>query len=312
MKATSLNFFYFDEEWTIPATDLARRLDGHRLVPCGAFDMEKHGFVEVDKEGHMALQIGGFILVNLAIESRVLPSSVIARLVEEKADQYRRQTGIDPGRVTLRKFKDEAVTELMPRSFTRTSVITGFIDRSRRRFCVLTGSRSQAERFVVSLRSVVEEAAIVPPASSFIPSRLMAEWVASGAAPDDIEIGMDCGMEARVGEGRIRYINEDLSDAQVRENANTGFDVSSLGLTWKDRVDFVLTKGLGLKKIRFLETLPSEVAEDTGPDTWYSDALHVCGELSGLLDSLETALAVNPPVQSTKPAVRAEEFDYER
>lgn len=304
MKASNLTFFYFDAEWTLPVMELDRRLAEHRLVPCGAYDMEKYGFTEVDPEGHMALQLGDYILASLAIESRILPGSVVTRLVKQKAEECRQQSGMDPGKAMLGKLREQAIAELMPKSFTRINTVTGFIDRKHRRFCVLTGSQSQAEKFAGCLRGVLDDMSIVLPTANHAPSRVMADWVATGHVIGNFELGADCDMQAQVGNGRIRYSNEDLRQPQVQENARDGFEVVSLGLTWEDRIDFVLTKGLALKKIKFIEAMPSETGTEEGQDAWNADALHVCGELSAVLDSVESAFAVAEAVGLMNAATR--------
>lgn len=79
------------------------------------------GFTTIDPLGNNVYK--------LVIRStkRVVPSSVVKRLVAEKAAAWLEQTGNPAGRKTMREFKEQAITELMPRAFLADSLHTVYL-----------------------------------------------------------------------------------------------------------------------------------------------------------------------------------------
>ena len=61
------------------------------------------------------------------ITKRVVPSSVVKRLVAEKAAAWAEQVGHQPGRKTLREFKEQAIEELLPKAFLSDTLHTVYL-----------------------------------------------------------------------------------------------------------------------------------------------------------------------------------------
>lgn len=79
------------------------------------------GFTALDHLDHRVFK--------LAIKStkRVVPAAAVKRLVAEKAQAWLDQTGNPAGRKTMREFKDQAITELLPRAFLADSLHTVYL-----------------------------------------------------------------------------------------------------------------------------------------------------------------------------------------
>jgi recombination associated protein RdgC len=81
-----------------------------------------------------------------------------------------------------------------------------------------------------------------------------------------------------------------------------------LALTWNDRVSFVLTEALQLKKVTFLESVFEDTAKAAGDgkdDNFDADVLISTGELSQLIPDLMEALGGEVPLGAmpgTQPA----------
>lgn len=65
---------------------------------------------------------------------------------------------------------------------------------------------------------------------------------------------------------------------------------TKLALTWNDRVSFVLTEGLALKKLAFLDVCFEDSKSDTAADQFDADVAISTGELSKLIPDLLEAL----------------------
>lgn len=92
----------------------------------------------------------------------------------------------------------------------------------------------------------------------------------------------------------MRYTRHALDTEEVRAHIAMGKMPTRLAMTWNDRVSFVLTEALQIKKLAFLDvvmegapTSPTTNARDNGFDT---NAAIATGELSGLIPDLLEAL----------------------
>ena len=117
----------------------------------------------------------------------------------------------------------------------------------------------------------------------------MAAWLGSGEAPAGFSIDRDCELKsADEMKSVVRYARHPLDNPQVREHIEGGKVPTRLALTWNERVSFVLTDSLQLKKLDFLDgVFEGQTAQDDGFD---ADAAITTGELRRLIPDLVDAL----------------------
>jgi recombination associated protein RdgC len=90
----------------------------------------------------------------------------------------------------------------------------------------------------------------------------------------------------------VRYVRHALDGKEIAEHIAAGKTVTRLGMTWHDRVSFVLTEPLQLKRHAFLDVL-KEAAEqqaEGGDDFFEANFALMSGELAALLADLAEAL----------------------
>ena len=56
----------------------------------------------------------------------------------------------------------------------------------------------------------------------------------------------------------VRYAHHNLGGKEIRDHISTGKTVVRLGLTWNDRISFVLTEQYHIKRVTFLDILRRE------------------------------------------------------
>jgi recombination associated protein RdgC len=114
-----------------------------------------------------------------------------------------------------------------------------------------------------------------------------------GEAPGVLTIDQDLELRAAdASKATVRYARHNLDGKEIRDHIAAGKTVVRLGLTWNDRISFVLTEQLQVKRITFLEILKRESdteVEDEGEQFEIDFAL-MTGELSLLLADLVKAL----------------------
>ena len=98
-------------------------------------------------------------------------------------------------------------------------------------------------------------------------------------------------VEAGDSRAAIRYVRQSIEAAEVRRHIEDGKQCTRLAMTWADRISFVLTETLTLKRIAPLDVIKE--GEGDGGDAaerFDSDFTMMAGELSRLLADLVGAL----------------------
>src|SRR5690606_14019802 len=119
-------------------------------------------------------------------------------------------------------------------------------------------------------------------------------WLMLGEAPLSFTIDDELELQAAdQSKPTIRYVRHPLDGKEIRAQINSGMYATRLGLTWKDRVSFVLNEKLHVKKIEFLliEKDQPEDGSDSNPAEQFDiDFTLMTGELAALLKDLASAL----------------------
>jgi recombination associated protein RdgC len=220
------------------------------------------GWVAPRKDGALIYSSNNQWLIALAVEQRLLPSSVINDETKERAEQITEQQGYAPGRKQMKEIKERIVEELMPRAFTKKRTTFIWIDPKNGWFCVDAGSPAKAEEVIEHLRHCLDEFPLKPLHTQLSPQSAMADWLAGGDAPAGFTVDRDCELKAMGDEkSAVRYVRHPLGDevgAEIKSHLAAGKLPTRLALTWDERISFVLTEKLEIKRLAFLDMLKEE------------------------------------------------------
>ncbi len=147
------------------------------------------GWVPPRGEAHGALaeSVGGQWILRFMTESKMLPGSVLARKVKDKAARIEKETGRKPGKKETRELKEEAKLDLLPMAFTKQGSMWVWIDTEARLLVLDTGSQGRADEVV----SLLVEAL---PGLSVSPARY-ADCAAGGHGPLAQGAGTSGGLQ---------------------------------------------------------------------------------------------------------------------
>lgn len=277
--------------WVPDLAALDAGLAKQRYAPCTATQPVSIGWVEPRGDAHAPLveSIGGQWLMKLQVEKKLLPASVVKRKIEERAKAIEAATGRKPGKRETKDLKDEAVLELLPMAFTKLAAVTVWLDPQSRLLMVGAGSQARADEVVTALVKAADGLAVMLLQSTVSAAVAMATWLASGEAPAGFSIDRDCELKsADEMKSVVRYARHGLDTDDVRQHIEGGKMPTRLAMTWGDRVSFVLTESLLLKKLDFLDgVFEGRAIQEDGFD---ADAAITTGELRRLIPDLVEAL----------------------
>jgi len=284
-------------DWTMTQAQLEDALQQARFTPCAAAQEKSVGWVEPRGEAHGALVevVGGHWLLRQMVEVKLVPGPVVKRKVEEKIRLIETETGRKPGRREARELREDTRMALLPQAFTKQAGTNVWINPKARLLVLDTGTQARADETMTALVKAIDGLVVQLLDTQISPAAAMADWLSTQEAPRGFSVDRECELKAAdESKAVVRYTRHALDTDEVRGHIAMGKMPTRLAMTWNDRVSFVLTEGLQIRKLAFLDVAleganasPTDDARDNGFDT---DAAIATGELSGLIPDLLEAL----------------------
>lgn len=247
----------------LPALEtLADKLAQAVFKPCMGLDWDSIGFASpVSFSPEMVFPAQNTLRIALKKEEKVLPAAVVRDILEEKISEIREAEGRNVGRKEKMELKETITDDLLPRAFTKSSKTEALIDTQRGLLLINQANTNRAEMLLTKLRDALGGLEARLPRTQQSPGSLMTEWLLNGAAAGHFELDSDCELKG-LGDAApvVRISHQDLTAEEVVNLVKNGKVVTQLGLSWQDRVRFVLTQDFTLKRIQFLDVIQEEAA----------------------------------------------------
>ncbi|WPB57027.1 recombination-associated protein RdgC [Xylophilus sp. GOD-11R] len=271
-------------------------LDKARFAPCGASQERSAGWVEPRGEAHAPLveSIGGQWIMKFMVEAKVVPGTVVRRKLEERIAQIEKETGRKPGRKESKELKEDVLLQLLPMAFTRQGATPVWVDPEAGWLVVGSSAQARADEVVTALVDALPGVTVVPLYTQQSAQSAMSDWLISQDPPEGFSIDRECELKASDdSKAVVRYARHPLDIEEIKGHIEQGKLPTRLALTWQDRVSFVLTEGMLIKKITFLEgVFEGGTQKEDGFD---ADAAISTGELGQLVPDLLEALGGEMP-----------------
>lgn len=272
---------------------LHEKLAENALRPCGSFEMESRGWLSPRADERFVHNLERQWLVTFGVNQKLLPGSIITQTAKERAAKLAEKQEHPVGRKQMRDIRERVIEELMPKALTRRRSLNAWIDPVHHRLVIDTASDKKADELLESLIAADTGVQAKRLDCKHAPSSQMTLWLSSGTVPAPFTIDQDLELKA-AGDSRatVRYVHHPLEGREIRDHISSGKTATRLGMTWKNRVSFVLTDQLQIKRVVFLDVLKEETrdqAEDA-EEQYDIDFALMTGELAAMLVDLTKAL----------------------
>lgn len=287
----NLQIYRLPKAWESDADTIAAQLAQRVLPQCGALDAESRGWVAPCDGGALVHAVNRQWLLALGIEEKLLPGSVVKQFAKDKAKVIEETQGRRVGRKEMREIVERTIEELLPRAFVRRRTTYGWIDPQNGWLVIDAASPAKAEEFLEQLRKAVDGLPVKALQPARAPASAMTGWVAANEAPTGFTLDQDLELRS-IEDATVRYSKHALEGEEIRQHVADGKSATKLGMTWNDRVSFVLTDTCQVKRVTFLDILREEAENQSANDAerFDLDFTLMAGELARLLDDLIAAL----------------------
>lgn len=285
----SVTLYRINPDFNPDLVTVEEALNKSRFVECAPTQPASSGWIPPrGQDGALAESVDGQIIARLRTDTRPIPSKVVAKRVDEMAASIEEQTGRKPGKRERREIKESAIQELLPHAFIKTSVTTLWIDRKGHWLVIDSTSTGTTDVVVSMLIKALDGLKVMTVATQHSPVACMSGWLGTGEAPAGFTVDRECELRScDEMKSVIRYGRYPLDTEEVKQHIAAGKVPAWLALTWQDKISFVLTDSLRLKKVEFLGVASMDHGKD---DSFDADVAIAVGGFQELFQSLLDAL----------------------
>ena len=292
----NLYLFKFEIDFSLNAEALHDELAKKPFTPCSSTQRESMGWIpplgkNTDSFTHAS---NNYILLSMARQERLLPATVIKETLEEKVEAIEVKEDRKLSSREKKEMREDIEHELLPRAFTRTQKMDAWIDPKNGWLILNTPSAPRAEAFTKLLRTTLGSLPVTLPESEVSPAVAMTTWLSTGKLPEPFVLGFECELKNQGDDkGSATFRQHDLTTDEVQTSLQAGKFAAKLAIEWDEKISFVLSEDLQIKKLKFLDVLEEQL-QDNDPQT-HEEHLDIqfalmTGEVSAMLKDLMKAL----------------------
>jgi recombination associated protein RdgC len=294
----NLQIYRLPAPWAMNADQLEALLAPQTFAPCTSVDMQSQGWISPRGNGMLVHCVNKQMLLQLGTEKKLLPATVINQVSKMRAVEIEEQQGFAPGRKQMKEIKEQVADELLPRAFSIFRTTSVWIDPVNGWLVVDAASAGKADEVLKLLLKSVDKLPLEGLHVTLSPVTAMTDWLVADEAPRGFTVDQDTELRA-TGESKatVRYVRHSMEADDVKRHVSSGKQCTRLALTWSDKVSFVLTESLAIKRVTALDVL-KESNDSTSRDDnerFDTDMALMTGELNRMMADIVEALGGEVP-----------------
>lgn len=297
----NLQLYRLPAPWDMTAARLDELLAPHAFTPGSGLDLQTQGWVPPRPDGTLVHSVNGQYLIALRTEKKLLPAAVVNQVTKARAAEIEEQQGYKPGRKQLREIKEEVTDTLLPRAFSIQRDTRAWIDPKNGLLAVDAAASAKADELLGLLNKSVDRLPLANLHVQSSPAGAMTAWLVAGEAPGGFTIDQDTELRS-TGEGKatVRYVRHSIEADDVRRHIDAGKQCTRLALTWADKISFVLTESLAIKRVTPLDVLKenADAGGQNDEERFDGDFALMSGELARMIADVVDALGGEPPART--------------
>ncbi|QET00597.1 MULTISPECIES: recombination-associated protein RdgC [Cupriavidus] len=303
----NLQLHRFSAPWTLSAEEVEACLAKHAFFPGTSLEPQTQGWAAPRDNGPLVHCVNQQMLLLLRTEKKLLPATVVNQVTKARAAELEEQQGFKPGRKQLRELKEQVTDELLPRAFSIRRDTRVWIDPVNGWLAIDAAGAAKADEVRGMLFKAIDPLPLVGLHVNQSPVAAMTEWLASDTAPAGFTIDQEIELQSSAeSKATVRYVRHPLDPEDLQRHIAAGKRCTRLAMTWNDRVSFVMTESLAIKRVAPLDVIKEQndaTARDED-ERFDADFALMAGELAQLLGDITDALGGERQVEERKAEER--------
>ena len=282
--------------WNATVPEIESAFSANRFIECTPGQDKSVGWSEPRglENSPLIESIGGQWIAKLLIETKAVPSSVVKRKAELQAQDIQAKTGRKPGKKETREMREDILQSLLPQAFAKQASVMVWINPQDRLLAIDAASTGKADEVITQLVRALPGLDLNLLQTATSPQTGMASWLLTTDTDDlprSLSIEKECVLKSgSEDQPMVKYTRHNLSTEEVRKHVREGKLPTQLALSWEGKASFVLTEGLQLKKVTFLDGTQADTGSTEGEDKFDADVVLSTGMLGPLLKDVIDAL----------------------
>ncbi|WP_346556804.1 recombination-associated protein RdgC [Mannheimia haemolytica] len=273
----------------IDFSKLEAALQECRYTPCNATDMSKFGWVApLSTSEQLYFEVNGQILLISCKEEKNLPAAVIRKETEQRIAELEEKEQRKLKKTEKQAVKDQVVSSLLPRAFSKYQFTALWIDTRRGFIYVDSNSAKRAEDTLALLRKSLGSLPVVSLAYQNNPTQIMTSWLVQDS-PNWLTI-LEDGKLKRFDTDSIAILKrQDLSGEEVMTFLQSGAFAVNLSLEWEENLSFTLSEDGTLSKLKFADEIREkndDILQEDVAQRCDADFLLMTTTISHLMENL--------------------------
>lgn len=279
--------------WNVSVEQIEKWLAPHAFQPANSIELQRQGWASPRNDGSLVYSLNKQMLLTYRAEKKLLPASVVTQVTKARAQELEEQQGFKPGRKQMRDLKEQVTDELLPRAFSIQRDTRVWIDTVNGWLVIDSASPTVGDDVLGLLVKSIDRLPLSSVRVAQAPVAAMTDWLLAGEGPVNFTLDQDTELRSPAeGNATVRYVGHALEADDMRRHIEAGKQCMRLAMTWNDRVSFVLTPSLTIKRIAPLDAIKdaSDPTAANDDEQFDSDFTLMTGELAKLLDGVLDAL----------------------
>ena len=301
----NLQLHRFSAPWTLSAEEVEACLAKHAFFPGTSLEPQTQGWAAPRDNGPLVHCVNKQMLLLLRTEKKLLPATVVNQVTKARAAELEEQQGFKPGRKQLKELKEQVTDELLPRAFSIRRDTRVWIDPVNGWLAIDAAGTAKADEVRGMLFKAIDPLPVVGLHVNQSPVAAMTEWLSSDTAPAGFSIDQEIELQSSAeSKATVRYVRHPLDPEDLQRHIAAGKRCTRLAMTWNDRVSFVMTESLAIKRVAPLDVIKEQhdaTAHDED-ERFDADFALMAGELAQMLGDITDALGGERQVEERKAA----------
>jgi recombination associated protein RdgC len=247
-------------EWAeLTLAELQENLSTQQFRGISSLEKEHRGFTNVFDQENLVCKVADALWVQVKTEQKKIQGAVLKRVLAERVEEIEKRELRKVGRKEKKELKDLVSDELLATTIPVQSITTAVIDPTQGYILIGTASAKTAEAVVnLLVQALPNLTATTLNLDQAVPGKiaeiLLAEEEGEFVADSSLVLKGNTAPAATV-----RFAKCNLSEPEVVAHLSKGLRPTSVELTWNDRISFVLTDPLTVRRLNYIGLIQEDI-----------------------------------------------------